>query len=128
MWVRRVPALRQRPEGELSRRRLIPRSPPGGLLDESLGVLSPDEHLDLGAEREVGLARFVDDGVDDHCETIGLLPPGFPLRRANAARVARSLVIEHGQLETDGAVRTRAAVGIEQSGDEPRPGDQSLER
>ena len=57
-----------------------------------------------------------------------LLPPCLPLRRADAARVPRSLVVEHGELETDGAVRAGAAVRIEQSGDRRHPGDESLER
>ena len=36
------------------------------LLDEALGVLAPDEHLELDAEREVGREGVIDDGVDDH--------------------------------------------------------------
>ena len=40
------------------------------LLDEPLSVLAADEHLELDAEREVGREGVVDDGVDDHADTM----------------------------------------------------------
>ena len=36
------------------------------LLDEPLGVLSADEHLEGVTERELWREGVVDDGVDDH--------------------------------------------------------------
>ncbi len=36
------------------------------LLDESLGILAPDEQLERIPKREVGREGVVDDGVDDH--------------------------------------------------------------
>ena len=33
---------------------------------QSLGVLAPDQHLELDAEREVGREGIIDDCEDDH--------------------------------------------------------------
>jgi hypothetical protein len=40
------------------------------LLDEALGVLAPDEHLERVSEREVGRESVVDHGIDDHEPTM----------------------------------------------------------
>ena len=55
------------------------------LLDEPLGVLAPDEHLELDAEREVGREGVVDDGVDDHADTMTRSSPGDKLADLLAA-------------------------------------------
>jgi hypothetical protein len=50
------------------------------LRHESLGVLAPDEHLELDAEREVGREGVVDDGVDDRRLAVHLRPTRVPGR------------------------------------------------
>src|SRR6188508_730760 len=57
-----------------------------------------------------------------------LLTPRLPLRRGDAARVARSLGVEHGKLETDRAVCSGTAARVEQSCNHRRPRYEPLER